>query len=95
MGKVFENTSKKVCIYSDNGIFRLIATRRAISENWNGITRYYGSEWYIETAKRKGYGFVPYKFSGLPLIVRKKQNLIDLLSRSVQFKEAYAEMMAK
>lgn len=95
MGKVFENTSKKVCIYSDNGVFRLIATRRAISEDWNGITHYYGSEWHIKTAKREGYGFVPYRFSGLPLLVRKKQDLINLLSKSVQFKEAYAELSAK
>jgi len=95
MAKVFENTSKKVYIYSDNGEFRLIATRRAITEDWNGITHYYGSKWYIETSRREGYGFVPYKFSGLPYIMRKKQELIDLLSKSVQFKQAYAELKAK
>lgn len=95
MGKVFENTSKKVCIYSDNGSFRMIATRRAITEDWNGITHYYGSKWFIETAKREGYGFVPYKFSGLPYVVRKKKELLDLLSKSVQFTQAYAELKAK
>lgn len=95
MGKVFENTSKKIRIYSDNGEFRLTATRRALQNEWGGVMHYVGSQWYIETHKRQGYGFVPYRFSGLRYIVKKKQELIDMLSRSVQFKEAYAELSAK
>lgn len=95
MSKVFENTSKRIIIYSDNGAFRLIANRRALSEEYNGIVRYFGSEWYIETHQRQGYGFVPYRFSGLRYIVKKKHEIIDMLSRSVRFKQAYAELKAK
>ena len=95
MTKVFENTSKKLCIYSDNGMFRLIAVRRAIMEEWQGVTRYYGSKWYIETHQRQGYGFVPFRFSGLTYCVRKKQEIIDMLSKSVNFKQAYAELIGK
>ena len=95
MGKVFENTGKRICIYSDNGLFRLIATRRALTEDWNGITRYYGSKWFIETSKREGFGFVPYKFAGLSYVVRKKQEIIELLSKSVQFTQAYAELIGE
>jgi hypothetical protein len=95
MDKVSENTGKRICIYSDSGEFRLIATRRAITEDWNGVTHYYGSKWYIETHRRQGFGFVPYKFAGLSYIVAKKKELIDLLSRSVQFKQAYAELRVK
>lgn len=95
MAKVYENTGRKILIYSDNGMYRLTATRRAISEDWNGITKFYGSKWYIETHKREGYGFVPYKFSGLPYVVSKKQEIMDLLSKSVQFKQANAELKAK
>lgn len=92
MGKVYENTGKKLCIYSDNGVFRLIAIRRAITENKGSVTRFYGSKWYIETQKRSGNGFVSYKFAGLLYVVRKKQEIINMLSRSVQFKQAYAEL---
>ena len=95
MGKVSENTSKKLCIYSDNGMFRLIAVRRAITEDWQGVTRYYGSKWYIETHQRQGCNFVPFRFRGLNYCVRKKQEIIDMLSKSVNFKQAYAELKAK
>ena len=71
MGKVSENTSKKLCIYSDNGMFRLIAVRRAITEDLQGVTRYYGSKWYIETHQRQGCNFVPFRFRGLNYCVRK------------------------
>ena len=95
MAKVFENNSKKLCIYSDNGMFRLIAVRRAISDDWQGVKRYYGSKWYIETYQRKDFGFVPFRFSGLTYCVRKKQEIIDMLSKSVNFKQAYAELKVK
>lgn len=95
MAKVFENTGKKLCIYSDNGMFRLTAVRRAIMEEWQGVTRYYGSKWYIETHQRQGRNFVPFRFSGLSYCVRKKQEIIDMLSKSVNFKQAYAELKTK
>ncbi len=92
MSKVFENTGKRIIIYSDDGAFRLIANRRAISEDHHGVIKYYGSEWFIETHKRDGHGFVPFRFSGLRYNVRKKQEIIDMLSRSVRFTQAYAEL---
>ena len=95
MGKVSENTGKRICIYSDNGVFRLLAVRRAISEEYHGVIHYYGSKWYIETHQRRGFDFVPFRFAGLQYVVRKKQELIDMLSKSVQFKQAYAELIGK
>ena len=85
--KVYENSGKRIVIFSDNGVYR-----RAISEIVQGVTRYYGSKWHIETHQRQGLGFVPVAFSNLPPIFRKKQEIIDALSRSVQFKQAYQEL---
>lgn len=95
MNKVFENTGKRILIYSDNGAFRLIANRRAIYDDHHVTIRYYGSEWFIETHQRQGYGFVPCRFRGLRYNVKKKQEIIDMLSRSVQFKQAYDELTSK
>jgi len=92
MGKVFENTGKKLCIYSDSGEFRLTATRRALMDEWNGAMHFVGSRWYIETHRRDGYNYVPYRFAGLEYIVKKKQDIMNQLRRSVQFKQAYAEL---
>lgn len=92
MSKVYENTGKRLCIYSDNGLYRLTATRRAIAEDWGGVIHYYGSKWHIETHQRQGNGFVPYKFSGLQYVVRKKKEIISMLSKSIQFTQAYAEL---
>lgn len=93
--KVYENTGKKLVIFSDNGVYRFTAVRRAISEVVNGITKYYGSQWYIETHQRYGSGFVPVKFDNLSHIFRKKKEIINALSRSVQFKQAYKELKSK
>ena len=95
MGKVIENTGKRVLIYSDNGLFRFIASRRAITENYNGTTYYNGSKWFIETSKKVENRYLPFRFSGLHYIISKKCELIDLLSRSVQFKQAYEELKRK
>jgi len=95
MSKVYENTGSRITIYSDSGEYRMIAVRRAISEDHNGITHYYGSKWYIETHQRKGFGFIPCTFRGLQYVVRKKKEIIEMLSKSVQFTQAYAEMKAK
>ena len=95
MSKVFENTGKRIIIFSDNGQFRFVANRRAVSESYNGVVHYYGSKWYIETHQRRGDGFVPCRFWGLKYIMNKKQEIFDTLSRSVQFKQAYAELTSK
>lgn len=90
--KVYENSGKRIVIFSDNGVYKLTATRRAISDVVYGVAKYYGSQWHIETFKRQGSGFVPVVFPNLPSIFRKKQEIIDTLSRSVQFKQAYQEL---
>lgn len=96
MSKVFENTSSRIVIYSDNGAFKLIACRRAISEEHQGVIRYYGSKWFINTYQRKGNTFVPYQFTtGLRYVVRKKQEIIEMLSKSIRFTQAYSEMREK
>lgn len=95
MGKVYENTKNRLHIYSNDGVFRFIATRRAISESSNGMTYYYGSQWYIETHRRNGNGFERYIFHGLKYVVSNKKAIYDLLSKSVQFSKAYAELTGK
>lgn len=90
--KVYENSGKRIVIFSDNGVYKLTATRRAISDVVQGVTKYYGSQWYIETQQRKGLGFVPVTFSNLPYIFRKKEEIINALSRSVQFRQAFQEL---
>ena len=42
--KVYENSGKRIVIFSDNGVYKLTATRRAISETVQGVTKYYGSK---------------------------------------------------
>lgn len=92
MAKVFENNGRRLLIFSDDGVFKLSAIRRAIVEDWNGIIHYYGSEWHIHTFQRSGKGFIPYTFAGVKYIVGKKKEIINMLSKSVQFKQAYAEL---
>ena len=95
MGKVFENTSKRITIYSDNGEFKLVACRRAIMEEINGSVSYFGSKWYIETSRWQGYGYSPFRFSGLKYVFGKKKEIIETLSKSVQFTQAYAELTGR
>ncbi len=95
MSKVCENTGKRILIYSDSGVFKLSAVRRSIMEECNGITRYYGSKWYIETFQWKEGHYVPFRFSGVKYFVGKKKEIIDMLSKSIQFTQAYAEMRGK
>lgn len=93
--KVFDNTGKKIVIYSDNGVYRLTAIRRAIRDVVNGVTRYYGSQWYIETHQRSGKGFVPVRFSNLSYVFRKKKDIVNILSKSIQFRQAYEELKSQ
>ena len=95
MSKVCENTGKRILIYSDSGVFKMSAVRRSIMEEYNGTTRYYGSKWYIETYLFKEGRYVPFRFRGIKYCVGKKKEIIDMLSKSVQFTQAYAEMKGK
>lgn len=95
MEKVSENTSKRLCIYSDDGQYKLTATRRAIEERYYGMVRYFGSKWFIETHKYDGVKFVPIALSGLRYCVSNKREIIEMLSKSVKFTQAYIELVAE
>lgn len=90
--KVYENTSYRIVVFSDSGALRLTATRRAIQYERNGRMRYCGSKWYIETHQRHGQGLVPIRLTGLVYVMSRKQDIIDALGRSSQFRMAWAEL---
>lgn len=92
--KVFENTARRIVAYSDDGSCKLIATRRAFKTERFGRTAFRGSYWVLDTLQRKGFGFEPITFKGLPYQYDKKQEIIDTLQRSVRFTEAYKELSA-
>lgn len=95
MGKVFENTGKRMVIYSDNGLYRLIAMRRAITVGYGDSIRYHGQKWFINTHKKTTDGYVECNFIGLDYVVRHRRDIIDMLSKSVQFTRAYSEIIQK
>lgn len=90
--KVFENTARKIVAYSDDGTCKLIATRRAIQNKYRGHIHYTGSYWVLDTFQRKGGGFEPIFFKGLPYRYAKKQEIINQLLSSVRFTQAYKEL---
>ena len=95
MSKVYENTGGRLCIYSDNSKYRLIADRRAMTSNVGGRVRYCGSAWYIKTWENTPFGYREMRFQGVKYVVNKREEIIDMLSRSVQFKIAYQELTTK
>lgn len=90
--KVYENSGYRIVVFSDSGILRLTATRRALQDERNGKPRYYGSKWHIETHQRQGRGFMPVRLTGLDYVMNRKQDVIDALGRSHQFRMAWAEL---
>jgi len=92
--KVFENTARRIVAYSDDGVYKLVAIRRANQIEKRGQIAYRGSYWTLETFQRKGGIFVPYTFANLPWRYGKKKELIDVLQNSVRFTEAYKELTA-
>lgn len=92
--KVFENTARRIVLYSDDGSCKLIATRRAFKTERFGRPAFRGSYWVLDTLQRKGYSFEPIVFSGLPYQYDKKQEIIDTLKHSIRFTEAYKELSA-
>lgn len=92
--KVFENTARRIVAYSDDGTCKLIATRRAFKTERFGHTSFRGSYWVLDTFQRKGVGYEPITFNGLPYQYEKKQEIIDTLKHSVRFTEAYKELSA-
>lgn len=90
--KVYENSGYRMVVFSDSGALRLTATRRALQDERNGRPRYYGSKWHIETHQRRGQGFAPVRLTGLDYVMNRKQDVIDSLGRSRQFRMAWAEL---
>ena len=90
--KVYENTARRIIAYSDDGAFKLIATRRANKTERFGRVAFVGSFWTLETFQRKGGTFQPFVFQGLPSRFDLKQDVIDQLRNSVRFTQAYKEL---
>ncbi|MBR6031365.1 MAG: hypothetical protein IKP36_05310 [Bacteroidaceae bacterium] len=92
--KVFENTARRIVIYSDDGSCKLIATRRANKTERYGHTAFRGSYWILNTLKRTVGGYEPIVFSGLNYRYDFKKDIIDALQSSTRFTEAYKELSA-
>lgn len=48
--------------------------------------------WCIESYRSENGVYQPFRLRGLPYNVDRKRDIIDLLSKSVQFKIAYTEL---
>lgn len=92
--KVFENTARRIVIFSDDFTCKLIATRRANKVERFGRTAFRGSYWIVNTLRRFGSGYEPITFNGLPSRFEHKQEIIDALQSSIRFTEAYKELSA-
>ena len=92
MSKVYENTARRIVAYSDDGAYKLIATRRANKTERFGHVAFVGSFWTLETFKKEGMTFQPYPFKGIPSRYNLKQEVIDQLKNSVRFTQAYKEL---
>lgn len=90
--KVYENTARRIVAYSDDGAYKLIATRRANKKERFGHVAFVGSFWTLETFKRDGMTFQPCVFQGLSSRYNLKQDVINQLRSSVRFTQAYKEL---
>lgn len=95
MSRVFRADGKCISVDSNDGMFRFVATRRAISTIVRGVTRYIGSHWTVETYRREKGVFVGARFQNVKYEFKKKQEVIDHLSTFQCFSEAVAELKAK
>ena len=92
--KVFENNARHLVIMSDDGVYKMVAVRRAIKTERSGTVRFTGSYWTLETFRRDGDGFKPVLFEGLPSRFDRKEEIVGVLSTSVRFTQAYKELSA-
>ena len=92
MSKVFRDDGKCISVDSNDGKFRFVATRRAISTIVRGVTKYIGSHWTAETYRNEGGRYVGARFSNMKYEFKKKQEVIDHLSTFQCFSDAVAEL---
>lgn len=95
MSRVFRGDGKCISVDSNDGTFRFVATRRAISTIVRGVTRYIGSHWTVETYRKENGQFVGARFPNVKYEFSKKQEVIDHLSTFKCFSEAVAELKTK
>lgn len=94
MSRVFRGDGKCISIDSNDGVFRFVATRRAITTIVRGVTRYAGWHWTVETYRKQGGQFVGVRFPNIKYEFKKRQEVIDHLSTFQCFTEAVAELKA-
>ena len=96
MGKVFENNSRSIIAYSDDGNWKFKATRRSTKTERYGKVAFVGSYWTIEFFVRKsgGWGFEPTSYPLYRERLNKKQDVIELFKDSKEFSQAYKEMVS-
>ena len=95
MSRVFRGDGKCISVDSNDGVFRFVATRRAISTIVRGVTKYIGSHWTVETYRNENGRYVGARFSNMKYEFKKKQEVIDHLSTFQCFSEAVAELKTK
>ena len=90
--RLYENSSRSIIAYSDDGRFKLVATRRSPKTEVFGRTKFVGSYWTVETFALMNGGYKPYTFAGLKSRYAKKEEILSLMAGSQNFKQAYKEM---
>ena len=95
MSRVYRGDGKCISVDSNDGKFRFVATRRAVSTIVRGMTKYIGSHWTVETYRNENGRYVGAKFSNMKYEFKKKQEVIDHLSTFQCFSEAVAELKTK
>ena len=92
--RVFENSSRKIIAYSDDGRYKFVAQRRSPKTEVFGHTRFVGSYWTVETFMVGNGGYKPYAFAGVKSRYDKKEDVIALFSASQNFTQAYKELQS-
>ena len=95
MSRVFRGDGRCISVDSNDGVFRFVATRRAISTIVKGVTKYIGSHWTVQTYRKQNGVFVGAKFPNMKYEFKKKEEVIDHLSTFQCFTDAVAELKAK
>ena len=95
MSRVFRGDGKCISVDSNDGRFRFVATRRAVSTIVRGVTKYIGSHWTVETYRNENGRYVGARFSNMKYEFKKKQEVIDHLSTFQRFSEAVAKLKTK
>lgn len=89
---MYRGDGKCISVDSNDGKFRFVATRRAISTIVRGVTKYIGSHWTAETYRNENGRYVGARFSNMKYEFKKKQEVIDHLSTFQCFSDAVTEL---